>query len=228
MAEVYLSRLRFDPRQRAVWRAMADCRALHTLVMAAFPAASGAPAREAFGVLHRLEMAETGPPVLLVQSAVAPDWSLPASAGALVPLGRPPEVKAIEASLAAIGVGQRLRFRLRANPTKRIHANHAGTDRLAGKRVDLRDEQSQLDWLGRKGEQHGFAVVAATTRPGAPGGKEHGRTGGGAGARLTFGAVLFEGVLEVVEAERFLQALRDGIGSGKAYGFGLLSVAPTR
>ena len=44
--------------------------------------------------------------------------------------------------------------------------------------------------------------------------------------RLTFGAALFEGVLEIMDAEVFRQTLAEGIGSGKAYGFGLLSIAP--
>jgi CRISPR system Cascade subunit CasE len=43
--------------------------------------------------------------------------------------------------------------------------------------------------------------------------------------RLTFGDVLFEGRLVVTDAELFRQTLSQGIGSGKAYGFGLLSVA---
>lgn len=44
--------------------------------------------------------------------------------------------------------------------------------------------------------------------------------------RLTFGDVLFEGRLMVTDAALFRQTLEQGIGSGKAYGFGLLSVAP--
>lgn len=42
---------------------------------------------------------------------------------------------------------------------------------------------------------------------------------------LTFGSVLFEGRLRVTDADRFRQTLERGIGSGKAYGFGLLSIA---
>jgi CRISPR system Cascade subunit CasE len=38
--------------------------------------------------------------------------------------------------------------------------------------------------------------------------------------------VLYEGELEVTDTAAFRQALEKGIGSGKAYGFGLLSVAP--
>ena len=46
--------------------------------------------------------------------------------------------------------------------------------------------------------------------------------------RMTFGDVVFEGRLVVTDVERFRQALADGIGSGKAFGFGLLSVAPAQ
>lgn len=42
---------------------------------------------------------------------------------------------------------------------------------------------------------------------------------------LTFGDVLFEGRLIVTDAALFRRTLERGIGSGKAYGFGLLSVA---
>jgi CRISPR-associated protein, Cse3 family len=39
------------------------------------------------------------------------------------------------------------------------------------------------------------------------------------------GAVLFTGYLKVTDADRFRTALEHGIGSGKAFGFGLLSIA---
>jgi CRISPR system Cascade subunit CasE len=40
--------------------------------------------------------------------------------------------------------------------------------------------------------------------------------------------VAFEGRLEVLRIDLFLEGLRKGIGSGKAYGFGLLSLGPDR
>jgi len=51
--------------------------------------------------------------------------------------------------------------------------------------------------------------------------------GNNGGQRLTFGALLFEGHLRVIDGEKFLGlSLAKGIGPGKAYGFGLLSLAP--
>ena len=45
---------------------------------------------------------------------------------------------------------------------------------------------------------------------------------------LKFLSVQFDGILQVIEPKRFRKTLVEGIGSGKAYGFGLLSIAPAR
>jgi len=63
-----------------------------------------------------------------------------------------------------------------------------------------------------------------------PGGKITGRRNdrhlAGLPGMLTFGAILFEGRLRVTDGDLFRTTLQRGIGSGKAYGFGLLSIAP--
>jgi CRISPR-associated protein Cas6/Cse3/CasE subtype I-E len=48
----------------------------------------------------------------------------------------------------------------------------------------------------------------------------------GPGSPQRLGAVRFDGILQVTNAELFLQTLRAGIGPAKGFGFGLLSVAP--
>ena len=230
MSEVFLSRLRLDPRRRDVQRALADCHVLHQQILTGFATARTPNAREEFGILYRLEVEQkSGAPALLVQSMAPPDWSRWHGPG-LLSAGEVPEMREISAALDAIALGMRLRFRLRANPTRRVHRSHAGMDPMAGKRVELRDEQGQRDWLKGKAEQCGFRVIGVQVRPGdALGGKQRGRRGTGDDARrLTFATVIFDGVLEVTDAERFHGALRQGIGSGKAYGFGLLSVAPAQ
>lgn len=73
---------------------------------------------------------------------------------------------------------------------------------------------------------------------GANGGANGGRNDGtGVGATkvagyraatgdLTLDSALFEGRLRIIDLAAFHHALEQGIGSGKAYGFGLLSIAP--
>jgi len=41
-------------------------------------------------------------------------------------------------------------------------------------------------------------------------------------------SVRYDGLLEVLDEERFRESLLSGIGPAKAFGFGLLSIAPVR
>ena len=45
---------------------------------------------------------------------------------------------------------------------------------------------------------------------------------------VRFLSVRFEGLLQVSDPDRFVGAIRSGIGSAKGFGFGLLSVAPAQ
>lgn len=253
---LYLSRLILNPRSPAVRRDLADCHALHARILGGFPREAGiqGQARERFGILFRLEtQPRSGIPQLLVQSAVEPDWShLPDDY--LLP-GDPlageanPDSKRIDQRYAALAPGAEYIFRLRANPTRRLASEPPGSGR-PGKRVELRTEEELHWWLGRKAADGGFAVLTVRARadegaarlaaiyaeapPAAglvpdvratPGNKvtgwKEGRT-----TKLVFGSILFEGRLRVTDAEAFRGTLARGIGSGKAYGFGLLSIAP--
>lgn len=228
---IYLSKLVLNPGNREVQRAIENCHALHQTIMRGFPSVASAAPRRELDVLYRPELDERGGAlVVLVQSTAEPDWTplrgdwsavLAASAGE-------PRVKQIDPAYARLAAGDRLRFRLRANPTKRLIKTlpDGSPNKGGGQRVQLFREADQLAWLRRKAEAGGFAVVDVRVDPGdAFGSKQEGRHARGDGGRLTFGVAVFNGVLTVADPERFRQALVGGVGSGKAYGFGLLSVA---
>jgi len=233
---LYLSRLTLDDHNVVVRRDLADCHRLHVTLLTAYPqVVDGLNARAHFGVLYRLEQGNRGRLRVLVQSAAEPHW-------ATLPQGyflAPPECRRVDEQYASLRAGMLLRFRLRANPTKRVsaHDGSEGQARWKGKRVELRGEEAQLAWLHRKGAQGGFALLDVHVAPGVadvrstPETTITGRRPGprdNKAARLTFGSALFEGRLQVTDAEAFRQSLERGIGSGKAYGFGLLSVAASR
>ena len=228
---LYLSRLRLQPRHRDVQKDLSNCHALHSRILSAFPLLpTPSSPRAEMGVLYRLEEAGRFPTVI-VQSRLEPDWSrLPEGY-----LASPAECKRVDDKYSRINQGDRFIFRLRANPTRRIaRGNTEQAERWRGKRVELQREEDQIDWLIRKGDQHGFKLLSITVRQQAvpnlrvlPNNKTHGwRQDAGGNRKLTFGSVQFEGVLEVTNRESFMQALEQGIGSGKAFGFGLLSIAP--
>lgn len=204
---MYLSRLMLDLRDCKVRRVLEDPYRLHQAILHAFPPdAPGGGGR----VLFRVEPEqEDGRARVLVQSALRPDWASEALREHL-PLARSDQPK--ELSLA-LSVGQLLRFRLRANPTRRSRE----------KRLPVLGEEAQVAWLRRKMEAAGFELVAARQHDE---GMRHGSRQRAEGERrMTFVSVLYEGVVRVTVTDRAIAAVQVGIGSAKAFGFGLLSVA---
>lgn len=226
---MYLSRLMLNPKSRAVLRDLADSQELHRTVMSAFPPIDqpGDGARERFGVLHRLELDHRRAHLILyVQSLEPPDWSgLPSDYLLSAPGLENPATKSVAGAYRSLEPGAVLSFRLKANPTRKIDKkNQKDGPRWHGKRVELRQEEDQVAWLKRKGEQGGFQVLSVRV-----GGlsKERSKRRGSGVPPLTLAGVLFEGHLRITDQEQFLSySLLRGIGPGKAYGLGLLSLAP--
>ena len=209
---MYLSRLILNPRSRRVQREASDLYQMHRTLMRAFPDAL-APGDER--VLFRLEEAPHRPGLLLlVQSQSAPDWSWltdPGAGGYLLSTNDAnPWAKPFSPRLIA---GQVFAFRLRANPTVKRERKRRG----------LCTPDSQLKWFSRKGENGGFRLLRAEARQeGSVRGVTHRN---GCRHRFEFLSVRFDGLLQVTDPDLMLAALRNGIGSGKGLGFGLLSLA---
>lgn len=242
---MFLSRLILNPRSRQVRRDLADCQGLHRTVLSAFPQApDGASAREYFAVLHRLETdARAGAIVLLVQSRVQPAWERLPAGYVLAGTGSLDAIacKNVGALYASVDTGKTLRFRLRANATEKqgtsMKSERVAGARRNGRRVPL-SEHELVSWLTHKGAVGGFRPLEVAARRGdAPvpavralrGFDVHGWRKDSEGAtahRLSFSPALFDGLLEVTEAEKFRHVLEHGVGPAKGYGFGLLSIAP--
>jgi CRISPR system Cascade subunit CasE len=117
---------------------------------------------------------------------------------------------------------QRYAFQLCANPTKKVASKPDGTVTKNGRRVPLGKREELVEWIKRKGEQGGFAVDEATLRTFSRA-REYFEKGGRRGLHS---AVEFQGVLTVTDPARFHETFTRGIGSAKAFGFGLLVIAP--
>ena len=170
------------------------------------------------GFLFRIDPQPYGRAVILVQSAVEPDWNYAFhNAGYL--LAAKPEVKTFEPDFSK---GQRFRFRLAANPTRRLSKNSPDAKAESiGKRVPVPNNKL-LDWLDRRAKSGGFSIAEGTTTVSS--GYIYINKRGNNGQRLR--SVRYDGVLEVTDPDIFYKTIIRGIGSGKAFGFGLLSVAP--
>ncbi|MHB8764966.1 MAG: type I-E CRISPR-associated protein Cas6/Cse3/CasE [Deferrisomatales bacterium] len=223
---MFLHRLHLDPRCREARRDLADPYQLHSTLCRAFSEPERKCPPNEF--LWRLEpeLDPAGCPRILVQSRSLPNWKRIDSPGWLASADPPVDVRA-RLKLDALTAGTRFRFRLRANPC--VTRN--------GKRLGLLRPEEQEAWLARQGERHGFSVpkLAAFDLAGLSQGRIdvricqeqmlRGRQHEGNGIRIF--SVLYDGFLAVTEPRCFGDAVRTGIGHGKAMGLGLLSVVPT-
>lgn len=116
------------------------------------------------------------------------------------------------------------RFSLLANPTKKLRVDTAdGFRKKNGRRVPLTQREDLIAWLQRKAEAGGFNVNADSLRT-IPRGREFFYKDGTAHGTHT--AVEFQGELTVTHPAQFRATVAAGIGSAKAFGFGLLILAP--
>lgn len=194
------------------------------------------------GFLFRVDPQPGGRVVILVLSALKPDWDYafglkpglrdpvtgrPVGNAGYLLAAPPSEPRLLQVSFE---VGSRFQFRLVANPVFRVRK--ASVDRRGnqfdtkwvGKRVPVpADEQSLRNWLERRAADAGFTLKELSLVQ--PGFVYVNKTNeAGAGTRLR--SVRYEGVLQVIEPDKFRAALAAGIGPAKAFGFGLLYIAP--
>lgn len=152
---------------------------------------------------------------VIVQSRQAPDWSFFEGPEWRGYLGGPPLAKQVELELQP---GQIVRFRLRANPTRKTVKEGRKV------RLSLLSREAQLDWLERKLSEAGAKLLdVRITQEGMSRSQKH--EDKGSDRRQTHFAVRFDGVLQVEDPARLRVTVEDGIGSAKGYGFGLLSLA---
>lgn len=240
---MYLSRLILDPRSRAVRNDLANCQSMHRTLMRAFEIKPGKTdgVRRDLGLLYRTEIdRRSGAIKLYVQSLAPPDWSkLPQGYLADDAGVANPACKEVGPIYERLPEGAILTFGLRANPTRKVgtslKAQRQSGVKDNGRRSFIAGADRQIEWLKRKGEAGGFALLSvkiANEMPDLdlrPEPDMHGYKGRGEERKkITFGSVFFQGRLRITDQSKFQAALANGIGPGKAYGFGLLTIAPPR
>lgn len=222
---MYLSKIDLDLNKSRVRRDLGNCHELHRSIMSGFPKLPNTPIsgnsehnerRKEWQILYRLEGS-----TILVQSGIKPDWSQ-------LPSGYHPAGEVRELDFHQIHAGERLKFRLVANPVRQrtyerqdengsiiLKCDGSGKPRQKTKRCLITKKSDQIQWLidrfkGAKLEECYVAAPGKIKR-------EH--------QLSIIRTVQFDGVLQVVKPADFLSVLSQGIGRGKSYGCGLLSLA---
>lgn len=207
---LFISAIRFPRGSTAAATASQDFYMNHKLVYMAFPTKEAATAAR---VLFRFDI-EGDDGYLCVQSKAEPDWSR---------LPEPIRKNITGPVPLAIPKAERFRFRLLAKPSFRI-GKKGDSDK--GFRVTIAEPDNQMQWLRRKGEEHGFSIERCLLTERVWHDTKTNELLNG-NPKPLYG-VQFDGILRVTDRDRLIHAVANGIGPQKAYGFGLLSLALQR
>lgn len=209
---MYLSQIQLDIRHPSIRRALRDCNELHRDLMSAFPQTqTDDAARKTENMLFRLVEHRDGICLLMTSDSV-PNAECLRKRGYLL---APNAVKDVSALENVFRAGMFLRFEILLSPCKKI-----SSDQKNSRRVFLQKEDERAQWMDRQGEKYGFRICnleEKAVRISLDGNKN--------GSRIHYDAVSMTGVMEITDAKMFFQAYRQGIGPGKAYGLGMLTVA---
>ena len=136
-----------------------------------------------------------------------------------------------------LDAGEKLAFRLRANPTvsRRVegqkhsrrsdvlmHAKSAfAPDQRASQQCKDAMDQAAREWLAGQGEKNGFALLGP---PQISGYRQHSLGRKRQGKPIQFSGVDYNGTLEVTDTPAFMSLLEQGLGRSKAFGFGMMMI----
>lgn len=233
----YLSRISLNPLRTGAQRMLRNPQVLHAAVL---QSSSRQPVTER--MLWRLELDTPYKASLLVLTQSAPSWEhLVEQAG--WPGSDEPQalVRPYEPLLDRVGRGREFAFRLRANPVGSTRnpekPSAAQQKRLAdprprGVRVPHRTVAHQLAWFTERVGRWGFEVL--TNSDGEPTVQLTGRerlaftknTAGPDRRRVTLQTATYDGALRVSNPELARASLLAGVGPARAYGCGLITLAP--
>lgn len=206
--QLWLTHLPLD-RHRKV---LGDPAAQHRLVMGLFPDGLGESPRRRAGVLYRIEQERgAAAPAMLVQSVIAPNTQRHRAA----------RVRSMLPVLEKLVEGTPVHYRLAAGPMKTVLPDGAEPGSgVRGVRKELRGEDAE-DWWRRRAKDCGLGLELVRSSD-----HHFSRARRGTEGSVGYRGVCFDGVGEVVDRGALVRTLVEGVGRGRPYGLGLLSVIP--
>ncbi|MHA1145874.1 MAG: type I-E CRISPR-associated protein Cas6/Cse3/CasE [Candidatus Helarchaeota archaeon] len=193
-------------------------------------------------ILYRLEFFQFKNELsLLVQSEKHPN---PEEFDTLRPQYFKEEMKVLDIEPFLNDLNEKIpyRFRLRANPTVKITEKESKNK--AKKRIPLVKEEDQILWLIKRSKKCGFQVLNVNSNSGnnkdvynliprddnnflvnkprikylKPKDKH--------GNRVTIFSTFYDGILKITDKQKIIEKIKNGIGPAKAFGNGLITLAP--
>ena len=206
---MYLSRIQLSLTERSTMKALADLKYFHEALESCFP---GDRPR----TIWRIDQLKENLYILVLseeRTDLSPFCKM------FSPSEDSWQTKDYEPLLERVKKGSVWRFRLSANPTYYAKAKDPITVR--GKVHAHKTTEHQREWLIKQSLKNGFQLAADGFEITENKWLQFRKSSGNV---VTILSVTYEGLLIVTDADLFRKALVNGIGRGKAYGMGLLTV----
>jgi CRISPR system Cascade subunit CasE len=234
---MYLTSFRLNTARSGARRLLASPHMLHAAVMSSFASPPSTPQGDA-RVLWRVDHNSRAETLLYIASPDRPDLThLQEQAG--WPTTGTWQTRDYGAFLSRLSDGEVWAFRLTANPVHKVRTHDEQTDT---KRTAHRTPRHQIAWLAKQQQRSGFALIRRPTQqPLAPETDDYEvivhrhqnlsftkspqQT---SGKPVTLNTVTYDGRLRITDADAVRQVLTAGLGKAKAYGCGLMTLAPVR
>ncbi|MFF7705527.1 type I-E CRISPR-associated protein Cas6/Cse3/CasE [Streptomyces lydicus] len=239
---MYLTRFRVNTARPGARRLLSSPQSLHAAVMVSFPAFLPT-SEQAPRILWRLDRNARAEAFLYLVSPAEPDLThLVEQAGWPVAASAPDtpgwETRGYAPLLERLAEGSSWAFRLTANPVHHIRRKEGEPT----KRTAHVTPRHQKRWLLDRQERCGFRVLETPPRPDQLSDPEYTRhdllvrdqrtlsftksdEGTTRSPKVTLLTVTFDGHLQVTDPQALRHTLVTGLGRGKAYGCGLMTLA---
>lgn len=229
---MFLTRVKIDSASRSARKFLSSQQMMHAIVRKASTRGEAPERDETSRILWRIDNI-AGKHTMFIVSPEEPDFTILTSE-----FGGESSGDSVDyiPFLHQLEVGQRWSFRLTANPTR---SESRGTGKR-GKRYGHVTASQQMQWLSDRSAKFGFSVASDAGVGTDPAlneqefqlvGREKprfDRRSNEGRDQITINRVTYEGVLAVTDTPLLRRALGFGIGPSKAYGCGLLTLAPVR
>lgn len=219
---MFLTRFSINSARRGSQKLLASPQAMHAAVLSAFDPVVLENASGPGRVLWRVDHDTGRRTQLYIASPIEPDLThLVEQAG--WPTQATWDTRSCKPLHSGLAEGQVWGFRITANP---IHHIRTAPGRPTKATAHVTTEQ-QSEWMRKRGPANGFEIGVDTngeaqitvTRRHILRFTRDRRT-------VTIATATFDGVLQVTDPEKLRGALTQGIGKARAYGCGLLTLAP--
>ncbi|WP_160115385.1 type I-E CRISPR-associated protein Cas6/Cse3/CasE [Varibaculum vaginae] len=234
MSEIYLSRCALNPRRRGASRLLASMERMHAAILQNCFHESQWEGEAPPRILWRLDRHQKGY-YLYIQSPVRPDFTQFVEEAGWPEIKSSFGVKNYQPFMERLAEGSSWNFRLAATPTRAVKGEGA----KRSKRIPIVKDEDRIKWLASRAKGWGFEIPQVAVNPAESEANglavaivekerirfQRGKSGK-PGSLVTLNRVAFEGILTVKDPEVLRSAIQNGLGAAKAYGCGLLTLAP--